>query len=361
MIGVLGRVQSVSRASVRVVGGCWWGGQQRRRRSRTSGDVLRAMADGAQCGASPAPDLEDISVSASHITTLHDAACARGDQMYIDPATGYKVMTADSHRARGNCCGNGCRHCPFNHASIPMGERADRIKAPALLAGTFAALDNEEDEPIDVLFWSGGKDSFLTARRLVRERGGTSRLLLLTTFDGASRIVGHQQIPISEVVRQAEVLGVPLLGVPLWSHIPYPTRVAEALAFVGNHRAIGRVCFGDLHLEDIKMWRQQQLGHLCAAMGATLATPLWHVPYPDLTHELTASGVPCRVCAVATGPSGEGRVGGGAQIGDLFNADLFARLDPGVDAYGENGEFHTLAEVWNATTGDPLGLLALGE
>ena len=27
---------------------------------------------------------------------------------------GYRVMTETYHRRRGSCCGNGCRHCPYN-------------------------------------------------------------------------------------------------------------------------------------------------------------------------------------------------------------------------------------------------------
>jgi hypothetical protein len=29
---------------------------------------------------------------------------------------GYRVMTETYHRRRGSCCGNGCRHCPYEPA-----------------------------------------------------------------------------------------------------------------------------------------------------------------------------------------------------------------------------------------------------
>jgi len=29
---------------------------------------------------------------------------------------GYRVMTESYHRRRGSCCGNGCRHCPYDPA-----------------------------------------------------------------------------------------------------------------------------------------------------------------------------------------------------------------------------------------------------
>jgi hypothetical protein len=44
---------------------------------------------------------------------LHDDALEAGAPVYVDPVTGYLVTTAAGHRARGWCCGSGCRHCPW--------------------------------------------------------------------------------------------------------------------------------------------------------------------------------------------------------------------------------------------------------
>jgi len=55
---------------------------------------------------------------------LHDAACARGEHSYIDPATGYTVFTRLEHLARGECCGSACRHCPFDYANVEPALRA---------------------------------------------------------------------------------------------------------------------------------------------------------------------------------------------------------------------------------------------
>lgn len=43
----------------------------------------------------------------------HDEAERRGDETYRDPATGYLVFTRAALLARGECCGSGCRHCPY--------------------------------------------------------------------------------------------------------------------------------------------------------------------------------------------------------------------------------------------------------
>ncbi|KXS09726.1 hypothetical protein M427DRAFT_63628 [Gonapodya prolifera JEL478] len=52
------------------------------------------------------------------IEELHRCAVEKGDRTYTDPATGYMVFTALSHRDRGYCCGNTCRHCPFEYENV---------------------------------------------------------------------------------------------------------------------------------------------------------------------------------------------------------------------------------------------------
>ena len=52
------------------------------------------------------------------IEQLHRIACDQGEDTYIDPQTGYQVLTTQAHLKRGICCGNRCRHCPFNYINI---------------------------------------------------------------------------------------------------------------------------------------------------------------------------------------------------------------------------------------------------
>ena len=47
------------------------------------------------------------------IRDAHEAAIRHGQPSYLDPDTGYVVLTAPTLLARGDCCGNGCRHCPW--------------------------------------------------------------------------------------------------------------------------------------------------------------------------------------------------------------------------------------------------------
>ncbi len=36
---------------------------------------------------------------------------------------GYMVLTERLLLERGYCCGNGCRHCPYNHINVPPVEK----------------------------------------------------------------------------------------------------------------------------------------------------------------------------------------------------------------------------------------------
>lgn len=43
------------------------------------------------------------------------APLVENEDFYLDPR-GYRVMTEKFLAARGYCCGNGCRHCPYHPA-----------------------------------------------------------------------------------------------------------------------------------------------------------------------------------------------------------------------------------------------------
>lgn len=38
---------------------------------------------------------------------------------------GYVVLTEKYHREKGYCCGNGCKHCPYNFESVPEPKRSE--------------------------------------------------------------------------------------------------------------------------------------------------------------------------------------------------------------------------------------------
>ena len=256
---------------------------------------------------------------------LHEAACARGDFTYTDPDTGYVVFTRLGLLQRERCCGAGCRHCPFDHDGVKLAARAQKIQQAAWLTDA----PERTDAAVSLLFWSGGKDSYLAFRALQRE--GRANIVLLTTFDAHSRTIAHQEFAIDVVVEQAAHLDVPLIGVPLHPGADYVEQIAAALDLVP---ACQRLCFGDLHLAHIRAWREQAFAHHPRTANLDLVFPLWNADYDRLLADLHASGATSIVSAVAPDLSQ-------IAVGDVFDAKLQARLPAHVDPFGENGEFHT--------------------
>lgn len=261
---------------------------------------------------------------------LHDEASRNRETFYLDPETGLAVFTEFGLRRRGCCCWSGCRHCPYEAERGGTGEDGPAVEPPLWLTPL-----RPGPEPVDVLFWSGGKDSFLGYRALLRE--GARPVVLLTTFDAASRTIAHQELRVELVIRQAAHLQAPLLGVPLHPGLAYEARVAEA---VHSIPAVARFVFGDLHLEHIREWRTGAFRELAASCGASLHFPIWQVPYEVLMADLEASGIVCEVSAVTD------EALGALVPGQRFDREAMMRLPDGVDRFGENGEFHTLAKVW---------------
>jgi len=301
---------------------------------------LDFRSEGALPTTSSPPDIEDF-----HL--LHKRACEAGEKFYKDPNTGYMVFTEVAHKERGKCCGSGCRHCPYSHENVR--DKTGRIQQPAFISrgddtGCFALRHGK----IRVLFFSGGKDSYLTVRSLAREAAVEPfGLILLTTFDATSRIIAHQDVDVDVVKRQAEHLGVALVGVPMHrgSSEPYASRIRRALDLVEqNVGVISTLVFGDLHLEHVHKWRQENMGPL----GYKIQLPLWKADYKKLEEDLDRSGVRCVVSASTVN---------GVSVGDVYDAAFRDKIrSRDVDLFGECGEFHTVAQVWTASRSRALGI-----
>jgi len=41
-----------------------------------------------------------------------------GEDYYYNEQ-GYIVLTKNFHLKKGYCCGNGCKHCPYDYESVP--------------------------------------------------------------------------------------------------------------------------------------------------------------------------------------------------------------------------------------------------
>ncbi|MFZ4769022.1 MAG: DUF5522 domain-containing protein [Ferruginibacter sp.] len=51
-----------------------------------------------------------------------------GEDFYYN-AQGYIVLTENFHLKKGFCCGNRCKHCPYNFECVPEPKRSELTKS----------------------------------------------------------------------------------------------------------------------------------------------------------------------------------------------------------------------------------------
>jgi uncharacterized protein (TIGR00290 family) len=183
-----------------------------------------------------------------------------------------------------------------------------------------------------VLSWSGGKDSAL-ALRVLREESATPPVALLTTVTEEYERVSMHGVRRVLLRRQAEAVGLPLVEVeipPECSNEVYEARLGGAFASA-ELRGAEEVAFGDLFLEDIRAYRESQLG----AAGKRGCFPLWGRDTSELARQFLNEGF--RAIVVCVDP----RVLDSSFAGREYDKELLHDLPEGVDLCGENGEFHT--------------------
>ena len=192
---------------------------------------------------------------------------------------------------------------------------------------------SEARVPEDVLFcWSGGKDSAMALHAL-RQASDCRVTALLTTITEEYDRVSMHGVRRALLERQAESLGLPLHPVlipPQCINQTYEERMKEALA---QHfaRGVRRVAFGDIFLEDLRVYREKNL----AQVGMQAMFPIWKRDTRVLAKEFLRLGF--RAISVCVDP----RVLDPSFAGRELDASFFADLPAGADPCGENGEFHT--------------------
>ncbi len=192
------------------------------------------------------------------------------------------------------------------------------------------------DRPKAFVSWSSGKDSAFAL--LEAERSGLADIAGVLTIvnDSFDRVAMHG-VRRDLLAQQVAALGLPCIEVPLPYPCPnneYETRMADAVERI---KALGvrHIVFGDLFLEDIRDYRENQL----TIAGMHGLFPLWKRNTRLLAHEMIASGLVAHLVCVdprRLNPSFAGR---------RFDAGLLRDLPADVDPCGENGEFHTVVSA----------------
>ena len=183
-----------------------------------------------------------------------------------------------------------------------------------------------------LIFWSSGKDSAY-ALHLLRNRPDVEVVGLLTTVNRPAERVAVHQVREALLVAQARACGLPLTRVPIPDPCPnkeYKAIIGEALQQV-KLEGVTSVVFGDLFLADVRAYRES----LLAGSGLEPLFPLWARDTRLLAAEMVAAGLRARVTCLDASSMAR------SFAGRIFDRELLAELPAGVDACGENGEFHT--------------------
>lgn len=169
----------------------------------------------------------------------------------------------------------------------------------------------------------------------MRQRGDFEITALLTTINRTHNRVAMHAVREALLDAQAAAAGLPLVKVGIPSPCPneiYERAMAEAME---QARAAGvtHMIFGDLFLEDIRKYRQENL----EKCGIAPLFPLWGLDTRILAEEMLAGGL--RAVLTCVDPKKLDATFAGRSFDEKLLADLPATVDP----CGENGEFHTFA------------------
>src|SRR5580698_2288877 len=123
-----------------------------------------------------------------------------------------------------------------------------------------------------VFCWSGGKDSALALNRILRE-GRYEVVSLLTTCNEHFQRVSMHGVRLELLERQAQSIGLPLEKIFVSQRSSNDEYQQKMLACLAAHQARGVTgcAFGDILLEDLKRWREENL----ARVGLHGIFPLW--------------------------------------------------------------------------------------
>ncbi|MFH1692198.1 MAG: ATP-binding protein [Candidatus Omnitrophota bacterium] len=183
-----------------------------------------------------------------------------------------------------------------------------------------------------LLSWSSGKDS-AWAFQVLRQQKDIEIAGIVTTLNGAFQRVAMHAVRKELLQMQAQALGLPLHSID----IPYPCsdeqyrEIMRAFILQAKNDGVEYMAFGDLFLENVRQYREENLG----GTGIEPLFPLWGKPTKQLALEMIQGGLRARITCVDPKklPS--------EYAGREFDQAFLKDLPLGCDPCGENGEFHS--------------------
>ena len=126
-----------------------------------------------------------------------------------------------------------------------------------------------------IFCWSGGKDSALALYKVLKE-GKFEVLALLTTVNASFKRVSMHGVREELVDQQAKSIGLPLIKmfVREGTNSEYENEM-ELLLLKYKAQGITKVIFGDIFLEDLRTYRENNLSKI----ELKAEFPLWKKKY----------------------------------------------------------------------------------
>ncbi|OXG06939.1 uncharacterized protein (TIGR00290 family) [Flavobacterium araucananum] len=192
---------------------------------------------------------------------------------------------------------------------------------------------NNVSTPKKALFnWSSGKDSALALYKTLQNPDFKIEYLLTSVNQEFQRISMHG-VRVALLEAQAKSIGLPLriMQIPEMPTMEvYENVMFETLTQI-KEEGITHSVFGDIFLEDLRKYRENQL----AKIGFEGIFPLWKIPTSDLIQDFLTLGFKTIVVCVNEKYLDK------SFVGRIMDQDFIHDLPENVDVCGENGEFHT--------------------
>ncbi len=180
-----------------------------------------------------------------------------------------------------------------------------------------------------VTSWSGGKDSCFAMMQAMQQ--GFAPKVLLNMMNENGKISRSHGIPLEILECQSTMLGLPIVTKPAtWND--YEKIFIKTLTELKQNYTISAAVFGDIDLQGHRDWEEK----VCLAVGLEVILPLWKQNRKELVISMIDSGIEAYIVS-CNEQMGE------KFLGKKISTELVSELEKiGVDACGENGEYHTL-------------------
>ncbi|TXE10069.1 adenine nucleotide alpha hydrolase [Seonamhaeicola algicola] len=180
--------------------------------------------------------------------------------------------------------------------------------------------------------WSTGKDSALALYYLLKDENFTVDELITTVNSHYNRVSMHGLR--NELLKaQTNAIGIKASCIEL-PEMPdmetYETVINQTVLRLKTE-GFTHSAFGDIFLEDLRTYREDQL----AKQGFKAIFPIWKHNTKELLKNFLSLGFKTIVVCANSKFFNED------FVGTIIDNDFINNLPEGVDACGENGEFHT--------------------